>query len=127
MEWNYDGSLIGCITKDRFMSVQDPRLDSPKVQQIRAHEGTKCQRLNWIGFTQKFLTTGYSIGNTREWAIWDSRILNYPVVRETLDNGQSNFFTYFDDASKIFYVVNKGSSSVNMYYLDEISSNIPQL
>jgi len=31
LEWNYDGSLIGCITKEKMLNIGDPRAGDDKV------------------------------------------------------------------------------------------------
>lgn len=55
MNWNYDGSLIGSITKEKKMHILDPRqLGSAMVTQ--AHEGSKSQRIQWLGNSGNILT-----------------------------------------------------------------------
>ena len=127
MDWNYNGSLIGTITKDKVLSVGDPRAGDSKVQSVQAHEGGKCQRLNWVGNSANIVTVGYSYDNNREWAYWDSRRLSQPIVEEVLDNNKNIFFTHYDDASKILFIVNRGSSFINMFHLDQESTSLPQL
>ena len=44
-----------------------------------------------------------------------------------LNQDVGNFNMHYDDASKVVFVVNKGSSYTSMFHLDEHSSNEPVL
>lgn len=59
LEWSSNGSLISAISKDKVMSVFDPRKEGPAMT-TTAHEGNKPQKLCWLGDSQTLLTTGFS-------------------------------------------------------------------
>jgi WD40 repeat protein len=86
MKWNYDGSLLGCINKNKQMHLYDPR--SPDTAIVtNAHGGTKPQRMSWIRDSGKILTVGSSEFNEREWAVYDTRgDMSKPLVQQKLDN-----------------------------------------
>jgi hypothetical protein len=64
MEWNYNGSMLGVISKDKLMKIYDPRVETSVIS-VSSHEGVKPKKICWLGETQKILTTGFSKTNDR--------------------------------------------------------------
>jgi WD40 repeat protein len=48
LEWSYDGSLLGEITKDKTLNVFDPRKEG-QAMTANAHEGARPQKIVWLG------------------------------------------------------------------------------
>lgn len=91
MEWNYDGSYLGAITKDKLMHIVDPRKGQSSANVCDAHGGSKSQKLKWAGNTNQIITIGYSDQGLREWAYHDIRRLGQPLVLDVLDQSNSAF------------------------------------
>ena len=59
MEWNYNGSLIACTSKDQNFYICDPRNGEITLKN-KGHESPKTMKMTWIDeFT--LLTTGFSL------------------------------------------------------------------
>jgi len=107
MDWNYDGSKIGLISKDKQLHIFDPR-QPEQAMSTQAHEGNKAQRFKWLGNTGNILTSGFSEYNERQYAVFDTRAIEKPLTMRKLDTQNQVSWLHYDDASKVVYVVNKG-------------------
>lgn len=70
LSWNYDGSLVNILTKDKQMHVIDPRQEKA-VTVVPAHQGAKAQRVQWKGKHGLCITVGTSDFNDREYMVFD--------------------------------------------------------
>ena len=59
LEWNWDGSRIACITREKQMHILDPRVVGD-AQKTSAHGGNKTQRMKWMGNTGNIISVGFS-------------------------------------------------------------------
>lgn len=127
MNWNYDGSQIAVLTKEKRMHVLDPR-STTSAQSTQAHDGSKAQRLVWLGNSGNIMTHGWSAHNERQYAVFDSRKIETPLVMKKLDNHNLSAWLHYDDASKVLYVINKASTFVQFYYYHETGDKgLPKL
>lgn len=118
MQWNYDGSLLATINKEKKLSVFDPRaLDQAMISE--AHAGNKKQSLSWMGSSNNLITHGWSPYNERQWAIYDPRNLGTPVAMKKLDSNLQQAWIHYDNDSHVLYVVNKGHTMTHMFYVSE--------
>ena len=85
MQWNYDGSLLGFINKEKNFYMLDPRQQEAAAV-CKAHEGAKPQRFQWISNSGKFLSVGVNSMGNRQYAVFDTRDLSAPLCMKTLDN-----------------------------------------
>lgn len=97
------------IAKDKSMHIVDPR-QPDAVMIVGAHMGSKAQRMQWKSASGLMITTGTSDFNDREYQVFDPRDFTKPLAKSILDQNNSVMWTYFDDVSNLFYVVNKGST-----------------
>jgi WD40 repeat protein len=114
LEWSNNGSLLGCISKDKVLSIFDPRKDGPAMT-TTTHEGAKSQKLCWLGDSQTILSCGFSKVNEREYGIWDTRDLSNPLIKKRLDDYAGVPFPYFDEDLKVLYIAGKGESAVSFF------------
>ena len=123
MKWNFDGSLIGTINKNKQMHLFDPRSPTSAIV-TTAHGGIKPQRMAWIGDSGKILTVGTSEFNEREWAVFDTKgDMSKPLVKAKLDNETQPMSMHFDSANEIMFIQNRGSPVLNFFYLQNSTSN----
>lgn len=114
LAWSHNGSLIAVTTKDKAISVFDPRSASTSFQTTAAHEGARQQKLTWLGDSEKIFSCGF-MQSERQYAIWDVRKFATPVVKRRLDEYGSVPFLVFDEEHKIIFVSGKGESSTTMF------------
>ncbi len=78
LDWNPAGSLLGLTTKDKTVSVVDPRsLEESSRLNTLAHEGIKTHKMTWLD-DEHLATTGYSKRNEREIKTFDIRNFTAP-------------------------------------------------
>lgn len=120
MAWNKQGSLLSTTCKDTNLRVFDPRtsFETPTMM-TKCHEnGIKPLRAIFLaseltgGNGSALFTTGFSMARDREFAIWDSRNMNEPVVRNKLDTGIGSLTPLYDDETNQVYLVGKGDTIV---------------
>lgn len=70
MAWNYNGSLVSVLTKDKKMHIIDPRQQAA-VAVNPAHQGSKAQRTVWNGRHGLHISVGYSDFGDREYMVYD--------------------------------------------------------
>ena len=126
MEWNYNGSLIGCSSKDKHIYVVDPRNGEVTVK-TKGHDSPKTMKMTWVS-EYNIISTGFSKSNTREMKLWDIRkvkndlSLESPVQSFTIDHQSGIPTPYFDKDLKILFVF--GNDEGNMHYYDLNEGNI---
>jgi WD40 repeat protein len=88
LEWNHDGELIGVMSADNMMHIYDPRIFRKSIVTSTGHDGSKQQKMKWLGNTGQILTVGsmnYSRG--RQYSVFDMRFLaKGPLCTKKLDN-----------------------------------------
>lgn len=122
LEWSHNGSLLGCITKDKNLSFFDPRKDTSCVS-VATHEGARPQKLTWLGDSEHILTCGFSRLSEREYAVWDIRNFGAPLIKKRLDDYSGVPFLYFDEEQKVVYVAGKGESAISFFQYSSESTN----
>lgn len=135
-KWSWKGDLVACTTKDKVLSVVDPRT-AKVVSSVTCHEGSKACKCTWVdglaGREGHVYTTGFGKMQEREMAIWDTRKIDKPVYQAEIDRGSSPLYPVFDETTGMLYVCGKGDSSCRYYQfhggvlrpVDTYRSNIP--
>ena len=82
-DWNMDGSLIAATSKDKKITVIDPRKNEV-VSKGSGHQGGKPSRVVFCGSTGKLFTTGHSRTSERQYALWDPVRLDLSLIYFTL-------------------------------------------
>lgn len=118
MEWNYNGSQIACLTKEKQMHILDPRQPGDALK-TAAHGGSKTQRLQWLGKSGNIISQGFSEFAERQYAVWDPRQFDKPLTMKKLDNANLVAWLHYDDSSKVLYVVNKAQVMTDLWYFNE--------
>lgn len=76
------------------------------------------------------ITVGASEYNEREYAIYDHRNFGKALRRAQIDNNTQVMFSYYDEINKLFYITNKGSNFISIFYFSEsgeTADGLPQL
>jgi coronin-1B/1C/6 len=131
--WNHNGSLLATASKDKKSRIIDPRANKI-VAEKEAHAGTKGSRVIFTGKTERLLTVGFSKTSERQYALWDQRNLEAPLVIENIDNASGIIMPFFDADTGVLFLAGKGDGNIRYYeltddklfYLAEYKSNVPQ-
>ena len=106
--------MIAVTSKDKTISVFDPRSGTESLQTSPGHEGARQQKLTWLGNSEQIFSVGFQ-ASERQFAIWDVRKFATPLVKRRLDEYGSVPFICYDEEHNIIFVSGKGESSTTMF------------
>lgn len=115
VQWNLNGSLLTTMCKDKKMRMIDPRAGKV-VSSTEAHGGVKGARVLWLSGNRMF-TTGFSKNTEREIAIWDTKDLATPILRNNIDSSSGLLMPYWDADTSMLYLAGKGDGNIRYYEL----------
>ncbi|XP_050398683.1 uncharacterized protein LOC126816312 isoform X15 [Patella vulgata] len=121
MYWNNDGSLFCTTSKDRRIRVIDPRIAQVAIE-TEGHAGTKSCKGIFLRDNHRIVTTGFSRMSSRQFALWDVRHMNSPVVMTDIDHDSGTLLPYYDPDLNIVYLAGKGNGNIRYY---EVASEEP--
>ena len=49
LEWNHNGELMACVSKDKMMHIYDPRIFRKSIVTQTGHDGNRPQKMKWLG------------------------------------------------------------------------------
>ncbi|OMJ19440.1 Coronin-like protein crn1, partial [Smittium culicis] len=132
-DFNYDGSLIACPSRDKTLRIIDPR-QGKIVNSGNSHLGIKGSRVVWLGNTGKLLTTGFNRMSHREVCVWDPANLSSPTITLDIDTSSGVLMPFYDEGSNMLYLAGKGDGNIRYYefesdklhYVSEYQSTEPQ-
>ncbi|XP_065883807.1 coronin-1A-like [Dysidea avara] len=134
-DWNVDGSLIATTCKDKKIRVINPRKDEI-IAEGQGHTGSKASRVIFCGSTGKIFTTGFSRTSDRQYGVWNSLDLGSALTFENIDNGMGVLFPFWDEGTKMVYIVGKGDTQIKYFeivdsspyahFLTMYQSSVPQ-
>lgn len=122
LDWSFNGSLLGLLTKEKTLNVFDPRKEGSALK-TNTHEGARPQKLVWLGNSQHIFTAGFSKTSEREYAVWDVRDLSAPLIKKRLDDYAGIPFSFFDEDSKVLFIAGKGENAVSFFQFSTESPN----
>lgn len=144
VDWDFFGSLLCGMFKDKAMRVVDPRQATvaQEADSSVCHKGTKPARAIWLGQRNQtadsgkyILSTGFSAHAKREMFLWDTRkILSGPVWTNTIDDNSGVIYPYYDECTGLLFLVGRGDGNIrfyefadsSVYYLNDHRSTSPQ-
>ncbi|EGG00921.1 uncharacterized protein MELLADRAFT_92887 [Melampsora larici-populina 98AG31] len=124
LQWNWNGDLIGCTTKDGNLSIWDPRNGNRLIGSCLSHgvAGKKCSRLAWIN--NYIITTGVNKLREREISLYDPRELSKgPLKSQTIDNSTGVLIPLIDPNRSMVYLSGRGETSVRWFEINSTSIN----
>ncbi|DAZ94709.1 TPA: hypothetical protein N0F65_012662 [Lagenidium giganteum] len=120
MEFNWDGGLLACTSRDRVLRVFDPRSQHHALGAIGCgHESNKPQFMTWVSSTN-LVTGGLSARNERQLSMWDCRSLVEPLSSTIVDSSASSsaHYPFFDESSSVLFLVALGERAITSYEID---------
>lgn len=123
LDWNYNGSLLGTITKEKLAYIIDPR-QGCTVLTANAHEGSKTQKMLFVD-PNYFITTGFNKSNARELKLYDIRNCSSSgaLMTKHIDNQTGNMYPWYDEETKVICVPSRGEAMIHFYSFDEGTIN----
>jgi coronin-1B/1C/6 len=121
--WDYSGKCFATSTKDKAVSIYDPRGATEAVQTIsQAHEGSKAVKLTFLGGTGQLLSVGFTRTSQRQFKIWDPRNVDKALHTVDIDQASGAIIPYFDEDTSVLYLAGKGDGNIRYY---EVTSSKP--
>jgi coronin-1B/1C/6 len=118
LAWNYNGSLLAQVSKDKKLRVIDPR-QSKITQETTGHEGVKGARCVWLGKKELIFTVGFSKGNQRQYSIWDPKDISKPLVSTSIDSSSGMLMPFYDDDTGCLFLAGKGDGNIRYYEITD--------
>ncbi len=113
LDWNYNGSLLGCCCKDKYSYILDPR-ESKAVLTALTHNFVKPQKLIFLDSTY-FATFGLCQPDKREIKLYDIRNADTPCMACEVDESTSTMRPWYDPDTNVIIVPSKGERVVHFY------------
>lgn len=113
LDWNYNGSLIGTVTKEKLAYIFDPRSGTAPMK-FTAHESGKPQKMCWVD-PNYFITTGFGKGNIREIKLYDIRSTESAMSTLEIDHQTGVMYPWFDYDTGVIYIPSKGEAMLYFY------------
>ncbi len=133
--WSSDGALLVTGCKDKKMRLLDPRAGQV-VHEVVAHEGSKGSRILFTNKNQRLVSVGFSKNSSRQYAVWDAKSMDKPIVSEDIDTSAGLIMPFYDQDLNILYLAGKGDGNIRYYemvdddkcifFLSEFKSATPQ-
>lgn len=116
--WNYDGSKIASVAKDKVLRVWNVR-EEKVTSEGKGHAGAKGSRVIWLGDQERVLTTGFSLISDREMALWDAgKIAEGPIGGfRGLDPSSGIVIPHYDPMTSMIYLGGRGDGKIVYYEL----------
>lgn len=114
ISWNYDGSAFAFTSKEKKISIVDPRANSI-LQQGEGHQGVKPSRVIWLGDLQRLATTGFSKTRERQLGAWDVRNLKTSLAMTNIDTSTGVLVPLYDNDAKLLFLAGKGDTTIHYY------------
>lgn len=116
LDWNVDGSLLCCTSRDKKLSLFDPRSGDAALS-TESHLSARSQRCIWAKRRNNILTFGFDGSQRREIRLWDPRNIGSPLSFIVLDQASSVMMPAFDEDTNLLYLCSKGEGGVRTFEL----------
>ena len=112
LEWNHDGQILSCITKDKSMYLVDPRTKGKGLWIQSMMPPQKSIKMKWLGNTGKMVILSSNSDNSgRSIKIYDMRsFLSGPVLERRLDNHSYDSDIHYVPEFNLLFVINRGQT-----------------
>lgn len=133
--FNYNGSLLATTSRDKKLRIWDIRTGKV-LSEGPGHTGAKPSRVEWLGNTDRIVTTGFSKLSDRQVGVWDVNDIEKGPIDGFLviDSSSGVLIPVFDESNSILYIAGKGDGNIRYYEyendvlfeLSQYSSTDPQ-
>ncbi|KAK8721824.1 hypothetical protein OTU49_012588 [Cherax quadricarinatus] len=121
--WNGNGSLFVTTSRDRTIRIIDPRADKVAYE-AESHKSPKDSRVEWLGHSERILSTGWDGSRVREVRLRDLRNFSKPYKIQGFDSSTGILMPLFDVDTNMLFLAGKADVSI-MYW--EVTEKEPFL
>ena len=115
LKWSNEGKLLLATSKDKMVSIFDPRASVKASHVFEGHDGAKTTKVAFLGTEGSFVTVGFSKSNKRQFKIWDIRALEKEKIVQDIDSASGVLLPFYDDAVKVLYLAGKGDGNIRFF------------
>jgi coronin-1B/1C/6 len=141
LEWDFFGTQLCGVFKDKVIRVLDPRSQRIVNESSNSHRGNKASRAVWLSSRNQgadsgtyIASCGFSAQAKRELFLWDTRKFDQPIWTNTIDDNSGVIYPFFDECTGLLLLVGKGDGNIRyfefsdsaIYYLNDYRSPSPQ-
>lgn len=114
--FNYNGSLLATTSRDKKLRIWDIR-SGEVLSEGPGHTGAKPSRVEWLGNTDRIVTTGFSKLSDRQVGVWDVNDISKGPIDGFLviDSSSGVLIPVFDESNSILYIAGKGDGNIRYY------------
>ncbi|XP_042209548.1 coronin-7-like [Homarus americanus] len=121
--WDGTGSLFVSTSRDRTIRIVDPRADKVAYE-AESHKSPKDSRVQWLGQTDRILSTGWDSSRVREVRLRDLRNFSKPYKIQGFDSSTGILMPLYDPDTNMVFLAGKADVSI-MYW--EVTDKDPFL
>ncbi|XP_049847785.1 coronin-B-like [Schistocerca gregaria] len=122
ISWNYDGSLLAAVTKEKKLQVIDPRTNRAFSETPISDGPASNSHTCWLGNSYNIITSSLDKLRNRTVLIWDSRKLSKPSHTHKFNNSSTSMKPMFDNDTQLLFLFARGDSTVYCYGFSEDGS-----
>jgi len=125
IRWSPDGKMLAANIKNKTKLIFDPRQEA-SVSKSPGHLGPRQQRLQWVD-NETIITSGFDREAKRQWAAWDLRNMEEPLLMGALNEGSGVPYIYYDKEYNILLLAGRGDNTIGVYHWDKSSPTMLNL
>lgn len=119
--WNSTGSLLATPTKDKFVTIVDPRAPGAAMR-FEAFAGSKQSSVRFMDNHGSIACIGFTKQSGRVFSIWDPKNLGAAMASLNIDQSAGVLMPHYDPDNSIMYMGGKGDGGVKYF---EITNEAP--
>lgn len=115
LDWNQNGSLLACASKDKSANIIDPRAQQVVLKVEGVHATNKPARVVFLDM-EHFVSCGLSGNSERELKLFDIR--NPSVIKQTIQFEEKipqSFLPWYDRDINLLVLPSKGANIIYFY------------
>lgn len=117
LEWNYNGTILGSMLKNRYMHLFDVR-NNKSIMSCEGHNSGKIQKMYFADNTYVY-SAGFSNQGYRELKLYDTRDFTKSIQNYKLDSLQGMLTSYYDTDTGLAFLYAKGESLISYVEIKE--------
>jgi coronin-1B/1C/6 len=123
MAWNRDGSQLAVSSKDKKLTIYDPR-NEKSSQVAPSYDSGKHAEVVWLDNHGLLATFGFSKTAYRQYSIYDPRKFNEILKTVDIDTGSGILVPHYDPDNSVLYIGGKGDAGISYF---EVVNDAPYL
>lgn len=123
-DFSSNASLLASTSRDKLTRIFDVRASVSPIVQFEHLESLRDAGVLWLGNSIHIMTYGFAKGSSRQFSIWDVRMINSkssvkkPLITQQLDRSNSQLLPYYDDDTGLCFMGSIGDRQIHFYSID---------